>query len=94
MNEETEDEPRPAVAPPAAAGGRFGASIRKSGYLRKWLLLGITIGVIAGLGAVVFYLALKYPEEFLLGDLAGYQIPTPVGEGGSRGSAEIGRAHV
>lgn len=34
-----------------AAGGRFGVSIRSAGYLRKWFLLGITIGVIAGLGA-------------------------------------------
>ena len=91
MNKETEDEPRPAVAAPAAAGGRFGASIRNSGYLRKWLLLGITIGVIAGLGAVVFYFALKYTEEFLLGYLAGYHIPTPAGEGGSRGSAGFER---
>ena len=81
------DEPQPAAAPPAAAGGRFGSSIRKSGYLRKWFLLGITIGVVAGLGAVVFYLALKYTAEFLLGYLAGYHVPTPVGEGGSHGSA-------
>ncbi|SON59530.1 H(+)/Cl(-) exchange transporter ClcA [Mycobacterium simulans] len=71
-----------------AAGGRFGASIRSAGYLRKWFLLGITIGVIAGLGAVLFYLALRYTGEFLLGYLAGYHIPRPVGEGGgSRGSA-------
>jgi chloride channel protein, CIC family len=83
----TGDEPQPALAPAAAAGGRFGASIRKSGYLRKWFLLGITIGAIAGLGAVVFYLALKYTSEFLLGYLAGYHIPTPVGEGGGHGSA-------
>jgi chloride channel protein, CIC family len=91
VSEETEEEPQPAVAPPAAAGGRFGTSIRKSGFLRKWFLLGITIGVIAGLGAVVFYFALKYTEEFLLGYLAGYHIPTPVGEGGSRGSAGFER---
>ena len=80
-------KPQPAVAPAASAGGRFGASIRNSGYLRKWLLLGITIGVVAGLGAVVFYLVLKYTGEFLLGCLAGYHIPTPVGEGGGHGSA-------
>ncbi|GFG62764.1 hypothetical protein MKUB_02540 [Mycobacterium kubicae] len=80
------DEPEPPQAPPAAAGGRFGAAIRQAGYLPKWFLLGITIGVIAGLGAVVFYLALKYTGEFLLGYLAGYHIPTPVGEGGSHGS--------
>lgn len=74
-----------------AAGGRFGVSIRSAGYLRKWFLLGITIGVIAGLGAVVFYLALKYTSEFLLGYLADYQIPTPVGEGGHRGSTGFAR---
>jgi CIC family chloride channel protein len=74
------------VAPAPAAGGRFGASIRKSGYLQKWLLLGITIGFVAGLGAVVFYLALTYTGEFLLGYLAGYHIPRPIGEGGSDGS--------
>jgi chloride channel protein, CIC family len=90
--EPTDDEPRPAVASAAGAGGRFGASIRKAGYLPKWLLLGVTIGVIAGLGAVVFYLALKYTAEFLLGYLADYQTPTPVGEGGSHGSAGFSRA--
>ncbi|MDT5221251.1 MAG: chloride channel protein family [Mycobacterium sp.] len=85
------DEPEPQEAPPEAAGGRFGASIRNAGYLPKWLLLGVTIGVISGLGAVVFYLALKYTGEFLLGYLAGYRIPTPLGEGGSRGSAGFSR---
>jgi chloride channel protein, CIC family len=91
VNEETQDEPRPPAAPPAAAGGRFGASIRKSGYLPKWFVLGITIGAVAGLGAVVFYFALKYTAEFLLGYLAGYHIPTPVGEGGSHGSTGFQR---
>jgi chloride channel protein, CIC family len=94
VTDPTQDEPEPAAAAAAqkAAGGRFGASIRKSGYLQKWLLLGVTIGIIAGLGAVVFYLALKYTGEFLLGYLADYRIPTPVGEGGSRGSAGFARA--
>ncbi|KZS59006.1 chloride channel protein [Mycobacterium ostraviense] len=91
MNDPTPDDPEPREAPPAAAGGRFGASIRSAGYLRKWLLLGITIGVIAGLGAVVFYLALKYTGEFLLGYLADYHIPTPLGEGDSRGSSGFAR---
>jgi len=91
VSEPTKDEPQTGVAPAAAAGGRFGASIRESGYLQKWLLLGVTIGIIAGLGAVVFYLLLKYTGDFLLGYLAGYRIPTPVGEGGSRGSAGFAR---
>ncbi|AGZ51610.1 chloride channel protein [Mycobacterium kansasii] len=91
MNDPTPDALEPREAPLAAAGGRFGASIRSAGYLRKWLLLGVTIGVIAGLGAVVFYLALKYTGEFLLGYLADYHIPTPLGEGGSRGSSGFAR---
>jgi chloride channel protein, CIC family len=99
MSETTPDEPErepepgpaPGIAPPEAAGGRFGASIRQAGYLPKWLLLGFTIGVVAGLGAVVFYLMLKYTAQFLLGDLAGYQIPAPVGEGGGHGSAGFPR---
>ena len=54
-----------------------GASLNRAGYLRKWLILGITIGVIAGLGAVVFYLALDYAGRFLLGYLADYHVPQP-----------------
>lgn len=91
MNDRTPESPEPQKVPPAAAGGRFGASIRNAGYLRKWLALGITIGVISGLGAVVFYLLLKYTGELLLGYLADYHIPTPLGEGGSRGSSGFAR---
>ena len=49
------------------AGGRLGAFVRDSGYIRKWLILGVAIGIIAGLGAVVFYLALEHAGQFLLG---------------------------
>jgi CIC family chloride channel protein len=68
---------------PALALGDF---LRRSGYLRKWLILGISIGIIAGLGAVVFYLALDYAGQFLLGYLGGYHIPKPAGDGGDPGS--------
>ena len=70
---------------------RFSAFIRDSGYLRKWLILGVAIGVIAGLGAVVFYLALDYAGRYLLGGLGGYQIPKPAGDGGDTGSAGFDR---
>ena len=69
----------------------LGAFIRNSGYLRKWLILGIAIGIIAGLGAVVFYLALKYTTDFLLGYLGGYDVPTAHGDGGNTGSAGFER---
>ncbi|MDT5085069.1 MAG: chloride channel protein family, partial [Mycobacterium sp.] len=68
-------------------GGRLGRFVRNLGYLNKWLLLGVVIGVIAGLGAVIFTLALKYTGHFLLGYLADYHAPTPLIEGGTRGSS-------
>lgn len=89
MPEEPDEAPTESTE--QADGGRFGASIRSAGYLPKWLALGITIGVISGLGAVVFYLALKYTGEFLLGYLADYRVPTPLGEGGGHGSAGFTR---
>jgi CIC family chloride channel protein len=73
------------------SGGWLGNFIRTSGYLRKWLILGVAIGVIAGLGAVVFYLALKYTTDFLLGYLGGYHVPTAHADGGDPGSARFSR---
>jgi H+/Cl- antiporter ClcA/predicted transcriptional regulator len=55
-------------------------------YLRKWLVLGALIGVVAGLGAVAFISALQWGTHFLLGALGGYHPPTPVGEGHFAGS--------
>jgi chloride channel protein, CIC family len=72
-------------------GGRVGRFIRNLQYLEKWLLLGCIIGVVAGVGAVVFYLALRYTTHFLLGYVAGYHLPTPLVEGGSPGSPHYSR---
>lgn len=60
-------------------------------YLQKWLVLGSMIGVMAGVGAIVFYEALLVCTHFFLGVLAGYHVPTPTGEGGSRASAAFAR---
>ena len=75
----------------AADGGRLGTFIRESGYLRKWLILGVAIGIIAGLGAVVFFLALKYAGAYLLGYLGDYQQPQAIGDGGGSGSPGFSR---
>jgi chloride channel protein, CIC family len=71
------------------AGAKRWASafINRSGYLRKWLILGIAIGIIAGFGAVAFYLALDYAGKLLLGYIGGYDIPKPKGDGGDPGSS-------
>jgi H+/Cl- antiporter ClcA/CBS domain-containing protein len=60
-------------------------------YLQKWLILGLLIGVMAGAGAIVFYEALLASTHFFLGTLAGYHVPTPVGEGGNRASTSFTR---
>ncbi|MCI4673898.1 chloride channel protein [Candidatus Mycolicibacterium alkanivorans] len=71
----------------SAVIGWTGAFIRGSGYLRKWLILGVAIGIIAGLGAVVFYLALDYTGKFLIGYVGGYQVPAAKEAGGGTGSS-------
>ena len=50
-------------------------------YLRKWLILGTLIGVVAGLGAVAFIFALEATSKLLLETVGGYQPPLPAGEG-------------
>jgi CIC family chloride channel protein len=68
-----------------------GQSISTASYLRKWLILGAAIGVIAGLGAVALYSALTGSTWLLLHVLAGYGIPHAVGEGLGKSSASVGR---
>ena len=58
-----------------------------SSYLAKWSVLGVVIGAVAGLGAIVFYEALVGCTHFFLEVCAGYQVPTPVGEGGLAASS-------
>ena len=60
---------------------RLLASVRDWDYLRKWLLLGALIGVVAGLAAIVFIFALELASRVLLEGLGGYRPPLPIGEG-------------
>lgn len=62
--------------------GRSLGRLRTADYIRKWLILGALIGVVAGLGAVVFYTALHLATVFILGDIGGYHVATVAGEGG------------
>jgi CIC family chloride channel protein len=60
--------------------------LRQAGYLRKWLILGAVIGIVAGLGAIAFTIALRWATSFFLGVVGGYTPPAPIGEGATLGS--------
>jgi CIC family chloride channel protein len=46
-------------------------------YLRKWLVIAILIGIIAGVGSILFFQPLSGRPVFLLGQAAGYLPPSP-----------------
>ena len=73
------------------AGTRLGAWARQASYLQKWVLLGAAIGISAGLGAVVFFVALTQSTHLLLGYVGGYTPPTPWGDGGGAGDSGFSR---
>jgi len=52
-----------------------------AGYLKKWSVLGVVIGVVAGLGAVVFVHAIRLCSWVFLELIGGYVPPSSVGEG-------------
>ena len=66
---------------PAEAGplGRWNRSSRA--YFQKWLVIGALIGVVAGLGAIVFYAAIAFCTHLFLELGAGFTPPGPAGEG-------------
>jgi CIC family chloride channel protein len=65
--------------------------VAAASYLKKWVVLGVVIGAVAGCGAIVFYEALVESTHFFLGVLVGYHVPTPIGEGGHGASASAAR---
>lgn len=78
-------------APLRSARIRLADLLESLGYLRRWLLIGAVIGLVAGLGAVVFFEALRASTHWLLGSLGGYRVPEPVGEGGTVGTGGFAR---
>lgn len=46
----------------------------------KWLALAVVVGIISGLGSIVFYVGLEWLQYILLRGLAGFQIPGTAGE--------------
>ncbi|HET8629634.1 MAG TPA: chloride channel protein [Thermomicrobiales bacterium] len=61
-----------------AAGG---AGFESSRFLAKWVGLAILIGIVAGVGAILFYLAIRFVTHATLGPITGFLPPEPRGEG-------------
>jgi CIC family chloride channel protein len=74
-----------------SVGAAAGGWVRRASYLQKWVVLGTVIGIIAGLGAVAFYLTLQAAGHLLLEGIGGYVVPQPAAEGGTRGSGHFTR---
>ncbi|HLL78286.1 MAG TPA: chloride channel protein, partial [Ktedonobacteraceae bacterium] len=60
---------------------RTRSGFESSRYLLKWLLISVAIGLVAGVGALAFFEAIRLSTQFLLGKLVGYLPPDPLGEG-------------
>lgn len=50
-------------------------------YFQRWLLIGALIGVVAGIGAILFYSAIALCTRLFLGLGAGFFPPNPASEG-------------
>ena len=70
---------------------RLLTNVRDWDYLRKWLVLGALIGLVAGLAAIVFIFALELSSKLLLEGLGGYEPPLPIGEGNRLAAGEFTR---
>jgi CIC family chloride channel protein len=62
-----------------ATADRLGLLTRQRLLRSAWL--GVVIGLVAGGGAIAFYEGIDFATEHLLGNLAGYHPPAPLGEG-------------
>ena len=46
-------------------------------YLKKWVVIALLIGIISGIGAFIFYWAIKLSIDLFLTYIAGYRPPSP-----------------
>jgi CIC family chloride channel protein len=52
-------------------------------YLRKWVTIGLLIGIVAGFGATAFYFMIQVVTNGILGSITGFYPPNPAGEPGA-----------
>jgi CIC family chloride channel protein len=52
-------------------------------YLAKWAVIGLFIGIAAGIGSIIFYVLIQFTTNAMLGGITGYYPPNPAGEAAS-----------
>ncbi len=73
--------PRTAAEAPAEGGPLTRWNRTGRAYFQKWLVIGALVGLVAGLGSIVFYEAIAICSRIFLGFGAGFTPPGPAGEG-------------
>jgi len=48
-------------------------------YFKKWIIIGSSIGIVAGLGSIIFFLMIQFSTQFFLGFGAGFMPPNTDG---------------
>ena len=51
-----------------------------SSYLGKWVIVGLLIGIVAGIGSAIFYYLIQFFTNNFLGRITGFYPPNPAGE--------------
>ena len=73
---------QPAAAPVAHEDGPLTSwNPASRAYFQRWLVIGALIGIVAGVGSIVFYVAIALCTHLFLGLGAGFVPPGPAGEG-------------
>ena len=49
-------------------------------YVGKWVITGLLIGIVAGVGAIIFYTLIQLVTNWLLGGITGFYPPASAGE--------------
>ena len=70
-----------AVHPEARAAWAKRLRRLRRALVNRWLLMGTVIGIVSGIGAIIFFFCLETGTHYLLETLGGYTPPGTLGEG-------------
>jgi CIC family chloride channel protein len=72
-------DPSPGRPPQQQSSARL-QLLMEQNYLAKWAIVGVLIGIVAGVGATAFYDGIQLVTNLMLGGITGFYPPNPTGE--------------